>query len=180
MVGATAPPAENDYTGILSKLVDLFEDKTITITDLKPIVEKLLCKLFGDHGQELFAVGMLVDDANRGQCKYATLAGNDRISYCRLLHMLKYAKGANTGDKAWAAIYNSAASYNMVYKPNVIAFLKKNRKKKSKRSKRKTKKTKRHNKKTNNRKKKSKKSKKSKKTKNKSISKIQYIYNFFK
>ena len=89
-----------------------------------------LCKLFGDHGQELFAVGMLVDRDNRPECNSATLAGSIVISYCRLLYMLINAEDANGGTKKWAMIYNSASSYNMLYKCEGVAFLKKNRKKK--------------------------------------------------
>ena len=121
----------------------------------------LLLKLFGDHGQELFAVGMLVDDENRSECNSMTLAGNDRISHCRLLHMLKYANHADNSRKKWAAIYNSAASYNMLYKiagvapPSIAASKKINHKtrKKSKKNRKKSKKNR-------------KKSKKKRKTKN--------------
>ena len=106
-------------------------------------MNKCLCKLFGDHGQELFAVGMLVDRDNRPECNSATTFGNDRISYCRLLYMLINANNANTAAKQWAAIYNSASSYNMLYKREGFAFLKKIEKKKSKRKKSKRKKSKR-------------------------------------
>ena len=175
-------PNENDYHGILSKLVELYHTAPHTV-NLKPIVDICLGKLFGDHGQELFAVGMLVDDDNRPDCSFATLAGNDRISHCRLLHMLKYARNANNG-KGWAAIFNSTSGYNMIYKcataDEVDMDVDGNtaHKKKTKRNKNKSKRSKKKTKRNKNKSKRSK--KKTKRSKKKSINKIQYIYNFFK
>jgi len=150
-------PDDNDYKGVLTSLVGLLNEDEINFNELKPIVQKCLCKLFGDHGQELFAVGMLVDDDNRSECNSATLAGNDRISYCRLLHMLKYSGGADTDEKQWAAIYNSAASYNMIYKTREAGRINKNKfNRKTKRKSKKRRKSKRKNSKSKNSKRKTK------------------------
>ena len=154
-INSAAPPA-NDYKGILMSLVQLFVAQTITHNDLKPIVEICLRKLFGDHGQELFAVGMLVDDENRSGCNSMTLAGNDRISHCRCAYMLKHCPAAMDHTKEWAEIYNSAAGYNMLYKnigvaaPPIASRKKINRKtrNKSKKNRKKTIKSKRRKKKT--------------------------------
>jgi len=177
------------YKEIIKNFVELYG--LISEDELKSLVEILLLKLFGDHGQELFAVGMLVDDTNKGDCNSMTLVGNDYISHCRCAYMLKYNKVAMQANKEWAEIFNGTQGYNMLYKalgdnvqlPAADDIAKKH-KKKTKKHKKKTKKhkkkTKKHKKKTKKHKKKTKRHKKSKRSKNKSINKIQYIYNFFK
>ena len=177
------------YKEIIKNFVELY--RLISEDELKSLVEILLLKLFGDHGQELFAVGMLVDDTNKRDCNSMTLVGNDYISHCRCAYMLKYNKVAMEEGKEWAEIFNGTQGYNMLYKSrDQFVNLDEPRgsvtKGKARKSKRKEKKTKKHKKKTKRNKKKTIKSKrrkkktKSKRRKNKSINKIQYIYNFFK
>lgn len=80
--------------------------------DIQSIVEIFCLKLFGDFGQELYAMALLEDEQE------IVYIGNDWISYDRAILGIKYM--TNRPNKAWYCGFLGNSSFNIVFPEGVL------------------------------------------------------------
>ena len=132
--------------GNFSETLSNFAEQPPNLDQIKNIVQVFCLKLFGDFGQELYAI------AKSNEQKKTVYIGNDWISYIRYLFLKKYTIPKSPVD--WWAGFLGNTSFNIIYNirgqpsPAVSPVTrgggkKKSRKKTKRKSRKKVKKTKR-------------------------------------